>query len=113
MGYKILQLADTLEYNPLVQEKLRDFDYSGYREKNRLNPSVFGQVEELLKSGDVRGCYQKFYTVTVDILGRLASIKAAAETGTLPGIPACWRLNQLYLEMALFGQYASEVFMNI
>ena len=111
--YKILQLAGTLEYNPLVQEKLRDFDYSGYCEKNQLNQPVFQQVEELLKAGDVRGCYQKFYMETVDILERLASIKTAVETGALPGIPACWRLNQLYLEMELFGQYASEVFMNI
>jgi len=111
--YKILQLANTLDYNPTVLEKLRYFDYNGYREKYNLNIVIFRQVEELLKSGDVRGCYQKCYHTFGVILARLRAVKANAETANVTDIPACWRVNQLYLEIEFFGQYASEVFMNI
>lgn len=111
--YQIIQLANNLEYNLITQEKFRYFDYSGYQKDNNLNPVVFQQLEELLKTGDVRGCYQKFFTQIIEILERLGAIKTDVEAGNLPGIPECWRLNQMYLETELFGQYASEVFMNL
>jgi hypothetical protein len=111
--YQILQVSNLLEYNPTVQEKLKNFDYDNYQFINRLNPAIFKQVERLLKPGDVRGCYRRFYNATNEILERLRSIKTSADTLTIPRIPDCWRLNQLYLEMGLFGQYAAEVFMNI
>lgn len=111
--YQILQVSNLMAYNPTVLEKLKYFDYDFYQYVNRLNPAIFKQVEKLLKSGDVRGCYQRFYTATSEILERLRTIKASMDTLTLPKIPDCWRLNQLYLEMALFGQYTAEVFMNI
>ncbi len=110
---QLLQLTAALEYNPTARERLRDFDYSGYCKKNRLNRPVFRQVEKLLKAGDVRGCYQRCYNAVGVILDKLNDIKTVVESGNLPVIPACWRLNQLYLETGLFGQYASEVFMNL
>jgi hypothetical protein len=111
--YYILQVSSMMEYNPTVLEKLKYFDYDNYQYVNRLNPAIFKQVEKFLKAGDVRGCYQRFYTATNEILYRLRNIKASVDTLTMPKIADCWRLNQLYLEMALFGQYTAEVFMNI
>jgi hypothetical protein len=111
--YQILQTSNLLEYNPTVLEKLKYFDYGFYQYVNRLNPAIFKQVERLLKAGDVRGCYQRFYTATNEILARLRGIKTRVDNVSLPKIPDCWRLNQLYLEMALFGQYTAEVFMDI
>lgn len=110
--YQILLVSSLLEYNPTVLEKLKYFDYNNYEYVNRLNPVIFKQVEQLLKAGDVRGCYQKFYTATNEILERLRGIKASVDILIIPEIPDCWRLNQLYLEIALFGQYTAEVFMN-
>jgi hypothetical protein len=57
--YQILQVSNLLEYNPTVLEKLKYFDYADYQYANRLNPTIFKQVEQLLKPGDVRGCYQR------------------------------------------------------
>jgi hypothetical protein len=111
--YQILQVSSLLEYKPFVLEKLKYFDYDNYQYINGLNPAIFQQVKRLLKPGNVRGCYQRFYIATNKILVRLRSIKTSADTLTIPRIPDCWRLNQLYLEMELFGQYAAEVFMNI
>jgi hypothetical protein len=110
---QILQVSNLLEYNPTVLEKLKYFDYANYQYVNCLNPTIFKQVEKFLKSGDVRGCYQRFYTATNEILDRLRSIKTSVDTLIMPEISGCWRLNQLYLETQLFGQYTAEVFMNI
>ena len=111
--YQIILVSNLLEYNQAVLEKLKYFNYTYYQYVNRLNPTIFKQVEKFLKSGDVRGCYQKFYTATNEILHRLRGIQSSVETLTMPEIADCWRLNQLYLEIALFGQYTAEVFMNI
>jgi hypothetical protein len=111
--YQILQLSTLLEYNPAVLEKLKYFDYDSYQYISRLNPAIFCQVKQLLKPGDVRGCYQRFYSATNEILERLRIIKNNTDTFIMPRISDCWRLNQLYMEMALFGQYTAEVFINI
>ncbi len=111
--YQILQVSNLLEYNPTVLEKIKNFDYDNYQYINRLNPAIFRQVKQLLKLGNVRGCYQRFYTATNEILERLRIIKNSTDTFIMPRISDCWRLNQIYMEMALFGQYAAEVCMNI
>jgi len=111
--YQILQVSNLFEYNPTILEKLKNFEYDNYQYINRLNSAIFYQVKQLLKPGNVRGCYQKFYIATNEILDRLRSIKSSSDTLIMPRISDCWRLNQLYMEMALFGQYTSEVFINM
>jgi hypothetical protein len=108
--YRLVQVSYSLDYDPAVIGKLRSFDYARYRAVNQLNPSVFREVELRLKNGDVRGCYRTFYAYTMDILTRLNGMKSLLESGAVPAIPSCWRLNQRYLEAELFGQYMAEVF---
>jgi hypothetical protein len=110
--YQILLVSNLLEYNPTVLEKIKYFEYSYYQYANRLNPTIFKQVEKILRAGDVRGCYQRFYTATNEILYRLRGIKTSVDSLTMPKISDCWRLNQLYMETQLFGQYTAEVFVN-
>jgi hypothetical protein len=105
--------ANNLEYNQTVLSALNHFDYYEYLYVNRLNPVIFKQVSQFLKAGDVRGCYQRFYTATYDILERLKVIRNCVDNIIMPKIADCWRLNQLYLETQLFGQYTAEIFMNI
>ena len=111
--YQMIQAANALQYDSAVLEKLKNFAYDRYRLVNRLNTPVFAQVTLLLKAGDVRGCYSYFYKKTFDILARLNALKATVEAGLFPDIPTCWRLNQVYQETGLFGQYTAEVFYNL
>jgi len=111
--YEIWQTSKILDYDPTVLEKLSQFDYFSYQVNNNLNTSIFQQVTSLLKSGDIRCVYEKFYMETGEILNGLNLIKISIESNTIPEIAKCWRLNQLYLELALFGQYVSEVFFAI
>ena len=109
----LVKTANNLEYNQTVLAALNHFDYLRYRYLNHLNPTIFKQVEQLLKAGDVRGCYYRFYTATYSILEKLRVIKSGIDNVIMPKIPDCWRLNQLYLETQLFGQYTAEVFISL
>lgn len=109
----LVNTANSLEYNQNVLSALSNFNYYEYLYVNRLNPAIFKQVSQLLKAGDVRGCYQRFYADTYDILVRLKIIKSSVDNASIPEIPDCWRVNQLYQETQLFGQYMAEIFMNL
>lgn len=111
--YEIWQLSLALEYDPVVLGKLKGFDYIGYQVKNSLNPTTFGAVSSLLKKGDVRGAYRAYYLGTEKLLAGLKEIKAVVDANRTPVIARCWRLNQSYLELELYGQYAAEIFMNL
>ncbi|MCP5102041.1 MAG: hypothetical protein GY950_01615, partial [bacterium] len=111
--YELWQASKTLDYNKTVLEALSRFDYRGYGLKNNLNPSIFLRVEEFLKGGDVRGAYQKLYNDTGKILEKLKELKTSVQLSMIPQISKCWRLNQMYLELDLFGQYTAEVFIEM
>jgi hypothetical protein len=78
-----------------------------------LNPTIFQQVEDFLKQGHIRELFQQAYIDSSKILEKLKEIQTNLESGKKVDISKHWRLNQLYLEFALFGQYTSEVFIKM
>ena len=108
--WQIWQTSKRLEYDAVVLEKLCQFDYLSYQAENNLDPVIFEKVLNYLKAGDVRGTYKQAYHATGEILPGLEILKINIDKNKLPQIKTCWRLNQLYLEAELFGQYVSEVF---
>ena len=111
--FEIWNISLSLEYDPLAIEKLSQFDYNGYKLENNLNPVIFQQVENFLKQGHVRDLFQQAFIDSSKILEKLKEIKTNLESHKMVDISYYWRLNQLYLEFALFGQYASEVFIKM
>jgi hypothetical protein len=101
----------SLEYDPFALERLYNFDYTGYQIENNLNPTIFQQVEYFLKPGHVKEVFKKHFDDSSEILEKLKDIKTNLENRKVD-ISKYWRLNQLYLEFALFGQFTSEVFVN-
>ena len=108
--WQIWHTSKGLDYDLVVLEKLRQFDYFSYKTENNLDPIIFEKAANYLKSGDVRGTYKQAYNATGEILQNLETLKINIDKNKLPGIKTCWRLNQLYLVTELFGQYVSEVF---
>ena len=108
--YEIWINSLSLKYDPIVIEKLSKFDYSI---ENNLNPVIFQRVEGFLKQGHVRELFQQAFIDSSKILETLKELQVNLESGIKVDISSYWRLNQLYLEFALFGQYASEVFVNL
>jgi hypothetical protein len=111
--FEIWELSKTLEYNPTVIEKLKNFDYAEYKANNNLIPSIFVTVESFLINGNVRGVFEKAYADTGIILEKLKAIKTQIDANTIPETTKIWRLNQSFIEFDLFGQYISEVFIKI
>jgi hypothetical protein len=100
----------SLKYDPIVLEKLCQFNYSNYQIENNLNPVIFQKVEYFLGQGHVKELFQQAYVDSSKIVGKLKEIQASLSCGKKVDISDYWRLNQLYLEFGLFGQYCSEVF---
>jgi hypothetical protein len=111
--FEILETSKSLEYDPIVIEKLSQFDYTGYQVENNLNTVIFKRVEDFLKQGNVRELFQQAFEDSSKILEKLKEIQTSLESGIKVDISNYWRLNQLYLDFALFGQYASEVFIKM
>jgi hypothetical protein len=110
--YRVWQVSRGLERNPVVLQKLAQFDYGLLLEKKRLIPSIFNEVEKYLKKGNMPGAFEKIYNDTGDILELMISLKSIKESNSID-IPLCWEVNQRLLESALFGQYISQVFSEI
>jgi hypothetical protein len=110
--YRVWQISKKLERNPVVLEKLIQFDYDLILEEKRLIPSIFSEVEKFLKPGNMPGAFEKIYNDTGEILKRMKTLKSIKEANYLD-IPLCWEVNQRLLESELFGQYISQVFSEI
>jgi hypothetical protein len=105
--------AGLLPYNPQVIAALAAFNYNDFKKANDLNHSVFSEVQEFLKNGDVRGIYKKILSDIEGILNMLTIIKGKIDAGQFPDLSGLYRMNQSYSHASLFGQYVAEVFMEI
>jgi hypothetical protein len=110
--YRLKWLADETPYNRAVLKRLSQFNYDDFQEKNGLIPSIFGNVKGYLSVGDVRGMYSEFLTRCGKLLEALRSLKADIDGGFL-NIPGLWKVNQMYVKLKMFGQYAAMVFSSV
>jgi hypothetical protein len=112
--YRVWQMSKSLECNPVVLQKLAQFNYELILEEKRLIPSIFNKVEKYLKKGNMQGAFEKIYNDTGEILQGMKSLESMMPTNSIDVlIPLCWEVNQRLLESALFGQYISQVFSEI
>lgn len=106
-------MADHTPYNPEVIDKLAAFDYQGFQTRHGLNGTIFAEVTNFLKNGDIRGLYARMLADAAALSGRLHDIKTMVDAWQFPEIYDLWRLNQEFLESLLLGQYAAEVFFEL
>lgn len=103
-------LAVRTPYNQTFTGSLLYFDFTGFRETHGLNKEIFSGIELLLRDGNVTGVYEEIYKKTGEISGLLRSVKQDLDQDIFPGIPLLWKINQIYFDAMLFGQYAAMVF---
>lgn len=102
-----------LPYKPEVVAALAGFDYNSFEQAKFLNHSVFSEVQVYLKSGNVKGIYQKALSDIEGILDMLAVLKTKIDAGQFPALSDLYKTNQSYSQALLFGQYVAEVFMEV
>ena len=108
--HDLKNLAASIPYDYALIGKLKSFDYQTFFKNNPgLNPAVFQNVEFFLKSGDVKGAFDYMYEGATEIFNKLNLIKESTDIATLPKISELWRLNQMYSNTLLFGQYITQL----
>lgn len=111
--YSLIILTNTTPYNLTVINQVIQFDYARFQENNGLISTIFERVRKYLVIGDVKGIYGEFYNQTSQIIEMLYSIKNQVDAGIFPNISTLWRINHLYIESKLFGQYLAMIFIEL
>jgi len=109
----LARAADNTPYNQSIIDKLKDFDYDAFQKENGLNPEVFSPVKAYLGNGDIRKLYYDFSSTINEITGLLKQVKVQIDAGNFTPVKEIWKLNGLFSESLLFGQYVSQVLYNI
>ncbi len=113
-AYKeFIQLAVVTPYNRSFIAALKSFDYDRFREKNNLNEFIFSRLVSLLRRGNLTGVYKDIYAKSGKISRLLRTVKSGADKDIFPRIPVLWKINQVYVDSHLFGQYAAMIFNDI
>jgi hypothetical protein len=110
--YRVWQISKSIERNPVILQKLSQFDYGLINSERVFLPSIFNEVKKYLKPGNMPGAFEKIYNDTGAILQGMKSLKSSLYFANID-IQQCWEVNQLFLKTELFGQYISQVFSEI
>lgn len=109
----LTRAADNTPYNPVIIDKLKNFDYDAFQKDNGLNPGVFSSVKAYLANGDIRKLYYDFSSTVEEISGLLKQVNEQINVGNFAPVKEIWKLNGLFSESLLFGQYVSQVLYKI
>jgi hypothetical protein len=109
----LTRAADNTPYNQAIIEKLKVFDYDAFQKDNGLNPEVFSSVKSYLGNGEIRKLYYDFLSTIDEITGLLKQVKVQIDAGNFTPVKEIWKLNGLFSESLLFGQYVSQVLYSV
>ena len=106
----LIQKAENTPYKKDVVLKLISFDYDDFMEQNGLNTEIFKKVEYYLSEGDIIGNYNLAYNSICTIEEMLNSIKNELLLNEIPELSNLWKLNEIFSEALIYGQYVARVF---
>ena len=104
----ILQKVTMLPINQSAYYSLQVFDYQGFCDERGLIPSIFLQVEELLKGEPTSFC-KYIITKTTEIKTILSGMMAKYGEGDIVEMPKVWNVNQKFNHLDNVGQYIAMV----
>ena len=104
------QNAANTPYNFEMIYNLIFFNYDLFQWERGLNPYIFKDVVKYLMYGNVNGIFDRMLSGTETLILKVSAVKLMADAYQFPDLHSIWRLNQLFSETLLFGQYAAEVF---
>lgn len=109
----LIKTAEATPYNQEVIARLARFDYASFAQANDLNEIILKEVEQRLASGDITGCYKSAYAGMCTIEKLLILVQNEISFNKMPGLPLLWKLNGLYADKLIAGQYVAMVFNEI
>jgi len=106
----INQTALNTPYNLEMIYRLIFFNYDLFQWERGLNPYIFKEVKKYLITGNVNGIFARLLSATETLILKVTALKDTVDAYKFPDLNTIWRVNQLFSETLLFGQYAAEVF---
>jgi hypothetical protein len=106
----LIKTADATPYNQEVIAVLAKFDYVSFAQANDLNEVIFKKVEQHLAAGDITGYYKSAYAALCGIEKLLVLVQDEVSLNKMPVLPLLWKLNGLYADKLIAGQYVAMVF---
>ena len=111
IAYLVLnQNAANTPYNYAMIYNLVFFNYDLFQWERGLNPYIFKEVANYLSNGDIDGIFSRLLSGAEDLVLKVSAVKEMVDAYKFPLLESIWRVNQLFSETMLFGQYAAEVF---
>ncbi|MCK4763331.1 MAG: hypothetical protein KAW12_14125 [Candidatus Aminicenantes bacterium] len=107
------EAADNTPYDPVVIEKLLNFDYDWFQKKNGLNEPIFDKVKGYLEKGEIKELFGKALSDTEEVLKIAKKIKASIDAEEIPELSILWDLDETLSQSLRFGQYVARVFHDI
>lgn len=108
--FALNQNAANTPYNFEIIYRLIFFNYDLFQWQKGLNPYIFKDVVKYLRSGNVNGIFDRLLSSIETLILKVSDVKEMVDAYRFPDLHSIWRLNQLFSETLLFGQYAAEVF---
>jgi hypothetical protein len=109
----INQTTVNTPYNLEMIYRLIFFNYDLFQWERGLNPNIFKEVKKYLSTGNVDGIFNRLLSATETLILKVTALKDTVHAYKFPDLYTIWRVNQLFSETLLFGQYAAEVFQEI
>lgn len=105
--------AFSTPYDPIVIDKLLDFDYDKFQKKNDLVEPIFDQVKYHLEQGEISEIYARVLLDVEEILRVALLIREKIILEEFPENSAIWNLDETLSISLRFGQYVARVFHEI
>jgi len=106
----LIQRTEATPYNAVVLLRLRDFDYSGFINKNGFGGVIIEKVKEQLMRGDITGFYKMIYSRMERTRSLLEKVNKDVSQNRMPPVIKLWQLNRMFSNTLMAGQFAAMVF---
>ncbi len=108
--FNLLAMAKATPYNRLMVSRLEAFDFDSFRQQHKLNPDISDRIKECLSGGNVDGFFLHVAKRITHIEMLLQQISGDVTVEKVPELTVVWKINAMFTENHLFGQYAARVF---
>ncbi|MCP4151079.1 MAG: hypothetical protein GY757_25265, partial [bacterium] len=106
----LLKTAGITPYNRLAVSRLQEFAYDSFQEQHKLNRDIYNRVKECLSAGNVDEVFLFNLKGILQIERHLKQIGQEVAGGKVPELGVVWKINAMFTESHLFGQYVARVF---
>jgi len=107
------EIGERIGYIEKKMAWFKDYDYDTFITKNNLNKEIAGIVKGYLINADILGVYKHSINNINELLNILYLIRDKVKVNEKPDISTCWMLLQKYSDATLFGNYSTQMGLEI